>query len=79
MIEDAATGQVIARFPHALEHIITHPSSRQWAGSAGNHVYLIALEGVDRDEPPGLSGMAPAADSTPETIVRECGRINGPL
>ncbi len=45
VIEDAATGQVIARFPHPLEHISTHPPSRQWAGSAGNHVYLIALEG----------------------------------
>ena len=54
MIEEAATGQVIARFPHALKHIITHPSSRQWAGSACNHGYLIALEGVDHDEPPGI-------------------------
>ena len=45
VIEDAATGKVIARFPIALRHIITHPSSRHWAGSAGNHVYIISLEG----------------------------------
>ena len=55
VIDDTATAQVTTRFPQALEHIITHPSSRQWAGSAGNHLYLIALEGVDRGEPPGLS------------------------
>ena len=45
VIEDAASGQVIAWFPYALERIFTHPSSRQWAGPAGNHVYFIALEG----------------------------------
>ena len=28
-----------------LKRFITHPSSRQWAGPAGNHLYIIALEG----------------------------------
>ncbi len=45
VIEDAATGQVIARFPHALEIIASHPASRKWAGSVSNHVFIIALEG----------------------------------
>ena len=29
----------------AIENIVTHPSTRQWAGSVGNHFYIIALEG----------------------------------
>jgi WD40 repeat protein len=45
VIEDTVTGQVVARFPIALQHITTQPSSCQWAGSAGNHLCLIALEG----------------------------------
>jgi hypothetical protein len=45
VIEDAATGQVIARFPIVLGWIVTHPSSRQWAGSVGTHLHIIALEG----------------------------------
>jgi hypothetical protein len=43
-IRDSTTVE-FARFPIALEHIIRHPSARQWAGSVGNHVYLITLEG----------------------------------
>src|SRR5436190_38191 len=50
VFEDAATGAVIARFADTLEHIVTHPSSCRWAGSAGNHVYLIALEGQPNDQ-----------------------------
>lgn len=45
VIEDAASGKVIAIFPHAFEHIVTHWSSCQWAGSVGNHLYIITLEG----------------------------------
>ena len=45
VIEDAVTSRVIARLPQALERIVSRPSSRQWAGFAGNHLYVIALEG----------------------------------
>jgi len=45
VIEPARSGDPIAWFPAAIEHITTHPSGRSWAGSAGNHVYLIELEG----------------------------------
>jgi WD40 repeat protein len=46
-IEDASTGHVIAWFPQASDYIITHPSTRLWAGPAGNHLYLVTLEGSD--------------------------------
>jgi WD40 repeat protein len=42
-IVPAAGGAPIARFPAKLRHIVTHSSARLWAGSAGNHVYLIKL------------------------------------
>jgi len=43
----AASGRhdPVARFPVALEQIVTHPDGRLWAGSQASHVYLIALEG----------------------------------
>ncbi|MBC8114054.1 MAG: hypothetical protein H7062_06730 [Candidatus Saccharimonas sp.] len=51
VIEDAASGRPIASFPVALSFISTHPSGRQWAGAAANHLYLITLEGP-ANEPP---------------------------
>ena len=45
VIEPASGGEAIAWFPAALEHHATHPSGRIWAGSVGNHLYLIRLEG----------------------------------
>jgi WD40 repeat protein len=44
-IAAALTGEPVAWFPRALENIATHPSGRLWAGTAGNHLCLFALEG----------------------------------
>jgi hypothetical protein len=49
VIERASDGQAVALFPAALGHIATHPSGRVWAGSAGNHLYLIRLEGPEEE------------------------------
>ncbi len=38
-------GEAIAWFSPALSTFSTHPSGRIWAGSVGNHLYLIRLEG----------------------------------
>ncbi|HUT91441.1 MAG TPA: WD40 repeat domain-containing protein [Thermoguttaceae bacterium] len=45
VVERAAGGNVVARFPEALAYITTHPSGRTWAGASGNHLYIITLEG----------------------------------
>jgi hypothetical protein len=45
VIEPAAGGEPIGWFPAVLEYISTHPSGRMWAGSVGNHLYIIQLEG----------------------------------
>jgi len=45
VIEPASGGEAVAWFPAALLHHATHPSGRIWAGSVGNHLYLIRLEG----------------------------------
>jgi WD40 repeat protein len=50
IIEQAGTRQPIAWFPVALPLITTHPDGRNWAGSVGNHVYILTLEG--EPEPP---------------------------
>jgi WD40 repeat protein len=44
VIEPASGGEAVAWFPAALGHLATHPSGRIWAGSVGNHLYLIRLE-----------------------------------
>jgi WD40 repeat protein len=44
-ITPIATGEAIAWFPVALNNIATHPSDRIWAGSVGNHLYIIQLVG----------------------------------
>ena len=45
VIEPASGGEAVACFPAAMYPIATHPSGRIWAGSVGNHLYLIRLEG----------------------------------
>jgi len=45
VIEPVCGGEAVAWFPTAMRNIATHPSGRIWAGSGGNHVYLIQLEG----------------------------------
>jgi WD40 repeat protein len=40
----AASGKAIGWFPVPLEHIVSHPAGRIWAGSAANHVYILSLE-----------------------------------
>ncbi len=51
VIEPAAAGGPIAWFSDALNNITTHPSGRIWAGSVGNHVYIIQLEGEPGPNP----------------------------
>jgi hypothetical protein len=58
MIEPATGGDPVAWLPAALEHLTTHPSGRIWAGSVGDHLYLIQLEGER------LSDDAPDAHAT---------------
>ena len=53
VIEPASGGEAVAWFPAALEHLTTHPSGRIWAGSVGNHLYLIRLEGDPDSIPTG--------------------------
>jgi WD40 repeat protein len=48
VIESSAGSEPVAWFPVPLGHIATHPSGRVWAGSVGNHLYLISLEGTPR-------------------------------
>ena len=45
VIEPAAGGDPVARFPVPLNSLTTDPNGRTWAGSAGNHLYIITLEG----------------------------------
>jgi WD40 repeat protein len=45
VIARADSGEPIAWFPAALDHITTHPSARTWAGAVGNYVAIITLEG----------------------------------
>jgi WD40 repeat protein len=54
VIAPAAGGEPIAWFPAALLHISTHPSGCRWAGSVGNHVYIIELEGELHPTRPGV-------------------------
>jgi WD40 repeat protein len=48
VIEDAAKGQVVARFPQSLSHTVTHPSGRSWAGGVGSYLCVFRLEGGER-------------------------------
>ncbi len=53
VIEPASGGEAVAWFPAALEHHATHFAGRIWAGSVGNHLYLIRLEGDPDSIPRG--------------------------
>jgi WD40 repeat protein len=46
VIEDAATGEAVARLPVALARIATHPSGRTWAGVETGRLYF-----ADRSQP----------------------------
>jgi len=49
VIEDVASRQPVAWFPEPLRGIRSNPSIPQWAGSKGNHLCIINLEGgLDR-------------------------------
>ena len=50
VIEDAATGAPVARFPMPLDHLSAFPNGRGWVGTSALHVYIVAIEGRDRDE-----------------------------
>ena len=52
-IEPASGGEAVAWFPAALTRLATHPAGRIWAGSVGNHLYLIRLEGDPDSIPTG--------------------------
>jgi WD40 repeat protein len=41
----ADTGEAVAWLPLKLWHLTGHPDGRTWAGAAGNHLYLLTLEG----------------------------------
>jgi len=47
VVERADNGKTLGWFPVALQHIVTHPSGRTWAGAVANHLYIITLEGDD--------------------------------
>ena len=47
IIQDASTGHPVARFPEALDHIVTHPNGRSWAGRTKNRLHILTLEGGD--------------------------------
>jgi WD40 repeat protein len=51
VIVPAGGGEAVAWFP-AMNDITTHLSGRIWAGSWGNHLYLIRLEGEPIPKPP---------------------------
>ncbi len=53
VIEPAGGGEAVAWFPTELGNLTTHPSGRILAGSVGNHVYLIRLEGEPHSIPRG--------------------------
>lgn len=46
VVESADKNRPAAWFTVALDHVVTHPSGRRWAGAAGNHLYLLQLEGT---------------------------------
>ncbi len=43
--EPTTDSQPVAWFSDALESIATHPEGRIWAGSTGNHLVLLRIEG----------------------------------
>jgi hypothetical protein len=48
VVQDAATGNVVARFSEPLSRIVTHPSGQSWAGGMGSYLCLLGLEGGQR-------------------------------
>jgi WD40 repeat protein len=48
IVEDAASGDVVARSSESLSDIFTDPSGRSWAGGVGSCLCLLRLEGGQR-------------------------------
>lgn len=47
IVEDAATGDVVAQFSESVSKIVTHPSGQSWAGHVGeSYLCIITLEGA---------------------------------
>jgi hypothetical protein len=46
VVTQAKDGRPIAWFPVSLDHIVTHPFGRIWAGASGNQLCIISFEGV---------------------------------
>jgi len=46
VLEESATGHIIAYLPAALRAIDTHPSGRVWGGGLGAYLALVQLEGI---------------------------------
>ena len=51
-------GHPNARFAAALEFVTAQPSGLAWAGSVGNHLYIIRLEGAE-SQPPSMQSSSP--------------------
>ncbi len=45
VIESVGAERPVARFPEAIEQIVTDPNGLSWAGATANHVQIITLEG----------------------------------
>jgi hypothetical protein len=59
IIEDAATGAPVARFPVPLDHISTFRNGRAWVGANANHLYIITLEGGEDSSKPKAESAKP--------------------
>ncbi len=44
-LDDAVSGDSVAKFPTELGYVATHPDGRAWIATNGNHVYMLRLEG----------------------------------
>jgi len=69
VIEDAATGAPVARFPVPLDDISTFPSGRAWVGTSANHLYIITLEGGEDSSKPKAENGKPDGEESPKSKV----------
>jgi WD40 repeat protein len=60
VIERTGTNTIVAQLPLELKIMAIHPSGRAWAGSSGNHIFIITLEGG----PEQVSGERPSPTPT---------------
>ena len=66
VIKEVSTGTPIAWFPMELRYTMPSPGGPSWAGSAGNHLYIIKLEGAEM-----LSLSKEQLESLPAAPIRE--------